>query len=139
MRHQHTDLLASRHKKRKSFVKPGPPSCKNDTSDRQNNYKKNIDAKNAYKNKDRCQKCGDSNHIKGFWCPAKKFQCKSCHKYGHFTSLSYQRKQASFKSRKPKAHMLQAGAVHACDKSICDHSEDCSFSDESFCLQVKIH
>ena len=46
--------------------------------------------------------------------------------------------QASFKPRKPKAHMLQAGTVYACDKSICSHSEDCSSSNESFCLQVKI-
>ena len=34
--------------------------------------------------------------------------------------------------------MLQAGAVYTCDKSVCGHSEDCSFSDESFCLQMKI-
>ena len=34
--------------------------------------------------------------------------------------------------------MLQAGAVHACDKSICGHSEDCSSRDKSFCFQVKI-
>ena len=58
--------------------------------------------------------------------------------YGHFTSLCYKMKQASFKPRKPKAYMLQAGAVYTCDKSICGHSEDCSSSDESFCLQVKM-
>ena len=34
--------------------------------------------------------------------------------------------------------MLQVGAVYACDKSICGHSEDCSSSHESFCLQVEI-
>ena len=34
--------------------------------------------------------------------------------------------------------MLQVGSVYACDKSICSHSEDCSSSDESFCLQVKM-
>ena len=34
--------------------------------------------------------------------------------------------------------MLQADVVYACDKSICIHSEDCSSSDASFCLQVKI-
>ena len=138
MRHQCTDLPASKDKKRKPFVKPRPPSHKNDTIDRQSHYKKSFDAKNVYKNKERCQKCGDSNHIEGCQCPAKKFQCKSCHKYGHFTSLCYQKKQASFKSRKPKAHMLQAGAVYVCDKSICSHSEDCSSSDELFCLQVKL-
>ena len=56
---------------------------------------------------------------------------------GHFTSLCYQKKQASFKSRKPKGHMLQAGVIYACDKSIYGQSEDCSSSDESFCLQMK--
>ena len=64
---------------------------------------------------------------------------ESCHKYGHFIGLCYQKKQASFKSRKPKVHMLQVGAVYACDKSICSHSEDCLSIDESFCHQVKIH
>ena len=65
MRHQCTDLPASKHKKKKSFVKPRPPSHKNDTSDRQqvpsyhnSNYKESFDAKNVYKNKERCQKCG---------------------------------------------------------------------------------
>ena len=136
--HQCIDLPANKNKKRKPFVKPRPPSQKNDTSDRQRHYKKSSDAKNVYKNKERCQKCGDSNNTDGFQCPAKTFQCKSCHKYRHFTSLCYQKKQASPKSRKPKAHMLQVGAVCACDKSICSHSEGCSSSDESFCLQVKI-
>ena len=137
MRHQYTDLPSSKHKKRKSFVKPRPPSHKNDTSDRQHSYKKRFDAKNVYKNKDRCQKCGDSNHIEGFQCPANEFQYKSCHKYRHFTSLCYQKKPASFKHRKPKAHILQVHAIYACDKSICGHPE-CSSSDDSFCLQVKM-
>ena len=128
---QFTDLTPSKHKKKKkSFVKPRPPSHKNDASDRQqvssyhkNNYKKSFDAKNVYKSKERCQKCDDSVHIEGFQCPAKKYQCKSCHRYRHFTSLCYQKKQASFKPRNPKAHILQVGAVYACDKSICSHSE----------------
>ena len=138
MRHKCTDLPSSKYKKKKSFVKPRPPSHKNDTSDRQHSYKKSFDAKNVYRNEERCQKCGDANHIEGFQCPAKKFQCKSCHKYGHFPSLCYQKKQASFKHRKPKSHMLQAGAVYACDKSICSHPADCSSSNDSFCLPVKI-
>ena len=138
MRQQCTDLPASKYKERKPFVKPTLPSHKNDTCDRQSHYKKSFGAKNFYRKKEIFQTCGDSNHIKGFQCPAKKFQCKSCHTYGHFTSLCYRKKQASFKSRKPMAHMLQVGAVYACDKTICGHSEDCSSSDESFCLQLKI-
>ena len=61
-----------------------------------------------------------------------------CNKYGHFTSLCYQKRQVSFKPRKPKANMLQAGAVYAWDKSIYGHSKDCSSSNESISLQVKI-
>ena len=98
MCHQHTDLPASKHKKKKSFVNPRTPSHKNDASDRQevpsynnNNYKKSFDAKNVYKNKERYKKCGDSIHIEGFQCPAKKYQCKSHHRCGHFTSLYYQK------------------------------------------------
>ena len=53
-------------------------------------------------------------------------------------TLCYQKKQPSFKPRKPKAHLLQASVVYACDKSMCGHSEDFSSGDESFCLQVKI-
>ena len=71
MQHQHTDLPPSKHKKKKkSFVKPRTSSHKNDASDKQqvpsyhnNNYKKSFDAKNVYKNKEQCQKCGDSIHI----------------------------------------------------------------------------
>ena len=62
---------------------------------------KSFDPKNAHKNKDRCSKCGDSTHVEGFQCLAKKFQCKACHKFGHFTSLCYQKKQHPFKSSRP--------------------------------------
>ena len=126
-------------------MRPRPPSHKNDASDRQsvpsyhnNTNKKSFDAKHVYKNKERCPKCGDFLHAGGFQCPAKKYQCKSCHKYGYFTSLCYQKKQVYFQPRKPKAHVLQMGPVYACDKSICGHPEDLSSNDESFCLQVKI-
>ena len=33
-----------------------------------------------------CKHCGDTRHRPGFNCPASKFQCKKCHKYGHFSS-----------------------------------------------------
>ena len=143
--HQHTDLPASKHNKGRSFVRLRPPSYKHDASNRppvpsyhNNTNKKSFDVKHVYKYKERCQKCGDSLHADGFQCPAKKYQCKSCHMWGHVTSLWYQKKQVSFRPRKPKAHMSQVWAVYACDKSICSHPEDLSSSDESFCLQVKI-
>ena len=60
---------------------------------------------------------------------SKEISVQALPKYGCFTTLCHQKKQASFKPRKPKAHRSQAGAVYACNKSICGHSED-------FCLAV---
>ena len=142
MRHQHTEISSGKHKKRKSFVKPKQPSHKNvvhENPQASSYNKKSFDPKNVHKNKDRCSKCGDSTHVEGFQCPVKKFQCKVCHKFGHFTSLCYQKKQALFKSRRLKAHQLQAGTVYAQERVICGHSEYWSPSDDLFCLQIKVH
>ena len=91
-----------------------------------------------HKNKDRCSKCGNSTHVEGFQCPAKKFQCKACQKFGHFSSVCYQKKQAPFTSRRPKALQLQAGTVYAQEKALCGQSKDYSSSDDSFCLQIQV-
>ena len=48
----------------------------------------------------------------------ESFQCKTCNKYGHFTSLCYNKK-ISFKSRNPKADQLQVGVVYEQEDSIC--------------------
>ena len=31
-----------------------------------------------------CMKCGDTQHRTGFTCPASRYQCKKCKKFGHF-------------------------------------------------------
>ena len=98
--------------------------------------KKHYDNKIVHKSKDRCNKCGNSTHVQGLHCPAQKYQCKVCHKYGNFSSLCYQRKkQAHHKSNlsNPKAHQLKAGPVYVHDSSICGYSKESS-SNESFCL-----
>ena len=120
MRHQHTQISTGKYNKRKSFVKPKQPSCKNvvqENSQASSYNKKSFDPQNVHKNKDMCLKCEDFIHVEGFQCPAKKFQCKACHKFGHFTSLCYQKLQAPFKSRRPKAHQLQAGKVYAQERA----------------------
>ena len=104
----------------------------------QNQHKKQFDAKSVHQTKDRCSNCGDTLHVGGFQCPAKKYQCKACHKFGHFTSLCFQKKQASSKPRRPKAHQLQVGTVYATESVICGQSEEDSSNKDSFCLQVKI-
>ena len=141
MQDQCTDFPGCEHKKKKSYMKPTPPCHTNDVHFRQSvpsyHNKKSFDSKHVNKNKERCHKCGDSLHV-GFQCTVKKYQCKTFLKYGHFTSLCYQRKQVSFQPRKPNAHMLQVGAVYTYDKSIWGQPEALSSSDDSFCLQVKI-
>ena len=116
MRHLCTEIPAGKNKKNNSFVKPKQSSHKHavEENPQTSSYnKKSFDPRNAHKNKDKCSKCGDSIHVEGFHCPAKKFQCKACHRFGHFTSLCYQKKQAPFKPRRPKTHQLQAGTVFA--------------------------
>ena len=43
---------------------------------------------------DKCNKCGDSPHVEGFRYPASRYQCKNCHKFGHFSSLCYKKKES---------------------------------------------
>ena len=89
---------------------------------------------------DKCTRCGDTLHAEGFQCPVRKFQCKICHKIGHFTTVCYQKSiqpSSSFKTRKPKAQQLHAGALytqHNADRSGSETSD----AEYSFCLQMKI-
>ena len=73
---------------------------------------KKFDPNQAHKWRNRCSKCGDSKHVEGFKCPARKFQFKTCNKYGHFTSLGLQKK-SSFMSRKSQ------GTSVASRSSVC--------------------
>ena len=100
--------------------------------------RRNSDPNQAHLRKERCPKCRDSKNVECFKCPARKFQCKTCNKYGHFTNLCY-KKKVSFTSRTPKAHQLEVGVVYMQEDSICSQSGHLTSSDESFCLQVKIH
>ena len=69
MRHQCTELLSGKHKKKNPFVKSRQPSHKNAGNENQqvlSHHKKSFDHKNAPRNRDRCSKCGDSAHEEGF-------------------------------------------------------------------------
>ena len=136
MGHQHTELLHGKYKKWKPQAKPRPIQNKSTELKQASFNKKSFDPRGAYKQKDRCSKCGDSTHLEGFTCPAKKYKCKSCHKFGHFTSLCLmkgQQKQAYHKHGKPKAHQLTAGTIQAYDSQ-----SDSEGSDNSFCLQLQV-
>ena len=101
--------------------------------------KKRFDTRGVHNDRTRCSKCGDSEHGEGFQCPAKKYQCKACHKFGHFTSMCFQKKQAPTKHRKPKVHIRYRQAVHMCiEVPHMTTQMRTALSDESFCLQLKI-
>ena len=91
---------------------------------------------------DKCNRCGDTPHAKGFQCQARKFQCKICHKFGHFTSVCFQKSQGqhsfnSFHARKLKAQQLHAGELYTLQDA--ESSEYESGPEDTFCLQMKIH
>ena len=103
--HQRTELPHHRCKKKRSQMKPRLHNNKpsgNDQYHGQIPYMNKGDHKLPTSNRppppnnfNRCSKCRDTTHHEGFTCLAKKYQCKACHEFGHFTSQCFQRKQYS--------------------------------------------
>ena len=144
--HQRTELPQHRYKKKRSHTKPRPGNNKphrNDQYHGPTHFKNKSNHKPPISNRlppsnnfNRCSKCGDTAHHVGFTCPAKKYQCKACHKFGHFTSQCFQKKQHSqHKFRQPKAHQTQVDDLYDNSDS---YPSDVSSSEDSFCLQVRI-
>ena len=106
MQHQRTELPTNRHnKKRRPTGRPKQYKATENTA--ANKVKKSYDNKKPQEATDYYKKYGDSIHAQGFQCPAKKYQCKVCNKYSHFSSPCYQKKpQVHHKNscRNPKAH-----------------------------------
>ena len=95
LRHQRTELPPTKfqRKQNKMFKQRQPPNKK--FSEEQYRNRKPL---RSYSNsqghtntENRCTKCGDSPHIEGFRCPASRYQCKYCHKYGHFSKLCFKK------------------------------------------------
>ena len=92
IRHQRTDLPPSMSKwKQHSHKSKSKKRCSNKHKNEGPPFMKKFVPSQAHKRRDRCSKFGDSKHIEGFKCPARKLQCKTCSKYGHFTSLCYKK------------------------------------------------
>ena len=112
LRHQRTGLPPSNFqvKQIKRYrVRPSP-----NKQYQEDKYKERMPQVNArfHKNpqehaspEDRCSKCGDTSHIEGFRCPASRFQCKHCHKFGHFSKLCYKKKESEYKKNKRKSSL----------------------------------
>ena len=90
---------------------------------------------------DRCPKCGDSLHREGFRCPASKHQYMICHKFGHFSSLCYKKRDGLHDHKRslgsPRAHQLKIGPICTHD-SLSSQSEDYSSEEDSFCLKLQV-
>ena len=91
MHHQGAELSNGKYKKKKPEAKQKQAYHKASEQRPPNQYKKSFDLRLAHKDKYRCSKCRDSSHLEGFQCPAKKYQCKACHRFGHYTSLCFQK------------------------------------------------
>ena len=141
MHHQHSQLPTRNYPRRKL----------NSTSGRKLQTHKTQEAPTMWKapdmlrpdaRSDKCNRCSDTPHAKGFQCQARKFQCKICHKFGHFTSVCFQKSKGqhssnSFHPRKPKAQQLCAGALYTLQDA--ESSEYESGPEDTFSLQMKIH
>ena len=123
LRHQRTELPQHRYKKKRSYTKPRLGNNKSHGHDQYQSQileRNKVDHKLATSNRpslsnnfNRCFKCGDTAHCEGFTCPAKKYKCKACHKFGHFTSQCFQKRQQSqYQSRQPKAYQITADEIH---------------------------
>ena len=90
MQHQHTQLPARNYPRRKqnSTARWKPQNHK--TLEIPTSWKPS-DMQRPDAHSDKCNRCSDTLHAKGFQCPARKFQCKICHKFGHFTTVCYQK------------------------------------------------
>ena len=141
MHHQHTQLPTRNFPRRKL----------NSTSGWKPQNHKTLDVPIMWKTPDmlqpegrseKCNRCSDTPHAKGFQCQARKFQCKICHKFGHFTSVCFQKSQDQhssnpFHARKLKAQQLHVGALYTLQHA--GSSTDDSDLEEHFCLQMNVH
>ena len=145
--HQRNELPHHRYRKKKSHTKPRQGSsklqCRNDLQHGQkfkgNHFlpPSNKPPPSTNNNRCSCSKCSNTAHWDGFTCPAKKYQCKVCHKFGHFTSQCFQKKQYHRQTYKqPKGHQIQIDEPHS---YLHNYSSESSSSKDSFCLQVKVH
>ena len=142
LHHQRTELPQYRYKKSHAKPRQGNSKlpCRNDPQGQKMKGNYFLPTSNRLppsNNHNRCSKCGNTADWERFICPAKKYQCKVCHKFGHFTSQCFQKKQyPQQKFRQPKAHQIQVDESYHYPHS---YSSDVSSSEDSFCLQVKVN
>ena len=127
LRHQHTEIPPSKSKRKNKTSKFRQEANKfyNEKSRNPQENKRRSD--HEHTRPDRCTKCGDSIHREGFRYSASKYQCKICHKFGHFSSLCYKKREKYENHKKsfgsPKAHQLKIESVQTQD-ALSSQSEE---------------
>ena len=96
--------------------------------------KKLFNPSQPHSSLDRCSKCGHTKHAQGFACPAKKYQCKACKKYGHFTSLCFSKQKPCTKH---SAYQITAEEIENDSESEVEEDADSTSDDSSILYQVK--
>ena len=92
-------------RRRNSSVKPRQSNNKNHGSENSqvpSQHRKWCDVKIVHQNKDRCSKCGDSAHVEGFQCTAKKFSMQSLPQVWTLHQPLLSEKASSFQIQKAK-------------------------------------
>ena len=141
LQHHHTEILPSQsNKKTRTFKFRQEANMFNE-------YKPRMLQANKRRFHSECTrperhpKCGDSQHREGFRCPASKHQCKICHKFGHFSSLCYKKRDGLHNPKRslgsPRAHQLKIGFICTQD-SLSGESDGYSSEEDSFCLQLQV-
>ena len=144
LRHQRTGLppnKAQRKQFRKNKSRPKNMGHSNEDH-HQAHYKKNehenkkkFNPRQILQSEDRCHKCGDSKHIEGFQCSTRKYQCRNCHKFCHFSSLCYKKTRIIKKRpRSPKAYHLTSGRLSPQDNSMYRNPSGSSSSEDEIIL-----
>ena len=88
--HKDSNQHSQSHPTKKSF-KPNPQQGQLHGQGQKQHKPKSQ----AYFDPNKCKHCGDTRHRPGFNCPASKFQCRKCQKYGHFTSKCLTKPQST--------------------------------------------
>ena len=113
-------------KKKKGSTKPNP--SKGNKPQQLQQQKQSNQHQPYDRNPNQCTRCGDSPHVEGFTCLAKKYQCKHCSTIGHFTKMcftknAHQQPQYYQKHKPKQAHQIivpehstkQYKNAHKCD------------------------
>ena len=122
LRHQRTELPPTKfqRKQNKKYKSRQPPN-KTFQEDKyrermpqtKERFYKNPQEHTSFEN--RCSKCGDTPHIENLDALQGRFQCKHCHKYGHFSKLCYKKKESEYK----KNTKTQSSSINGW-KSFCN-------------------